>query len=91
MLRVKYPQPKDQFPDPEEFPTPEDLAEWESNPVSHLLVQRLRRAAAKASQFSSESEYEFLSEALKSEGLRKALEVIETALKNVRNRETQEE
>jgi hypothetical protein len=65
----------------------EDLAAWEDNPISRLIVQRLRRRAAsyRYDQSKANDEFQLLTETLKSEGLTEALEVIEIALKSVRD------
>ena len=79
MLKVKLPLPKELFPDPPDRPAEADLSEWEANPVTELVLRRLKREAySKArSTLHKDGEEVFSAE--------DALSVIDKALKEIRS------
>lgn len=81
--RIRLPLPQDFSPDPQDLPSRADLQEWLDNPMSALILARLRREAYRPRESSSESQWGYLRESLRAEGINAALTIIDRACNEV--------
>jgi hypothetical protein len=89
--RIKIPTPDQFSPDPAERPTLEDCRAWMDNPLSRLILARLRRLAWRRASSDATTQWELTKSTLLAQGVSESLNEIERTVNSVRSTENTNE